>query len=86
MGIRLTPELEAFVAANSGPGTHFATADDFVAAVLQEKRERLEAAAYQTLTTIIINDDSDLGIPADGHQARTGQHLLLLKQSLPEYL
>jgi hypothetical protein len=47
MQIRLPPELIAFVAANSGEGTHFCSADEFIAAVLQEKRERLEIVSYE---------------------------------------
>jgi hypothetical protein len=47
MQIRLPPELIAFVAANSGEGTHFSSADEFIAAVLQEKRERLEIVSYE---------------------------------------
>lgn len=49
MQIKLPPHLAAFVAANSGEGTHFSTPDEFVAAVIQEKRERLEAAARNPL-------------------------------------
>lgn len=50
MQIKLPPDLAAFVAANSGEGTHFSTPDEFVAAVIQEKRERLEAAARDPIT------------------------------------
>ena len=45
MQIKLPPELVAFVAVNSGEGTHFSSADEFIAAVLQEKCERLEMAS-----------------------------------------
>jgi hypothetical protein len=42
MQINLPPDLMAFIAENSGEGSHFRSADEFIAAVLQEKRERLE--------------------------------------------
>jgi hypothetical protein len=42
MQINLPPDLVAFIVENSGEGSHFRSADEFIAAVLQEKRERLE--------------------------------------------
>jgi hypothetical protein len=60
MQIRLTPELEAFVAANSGEGTHFSSAEEFIAAVLQEKRERLEVTAK----TGDVSDPATVSDPA----------------------
>jgi antitoxin ParD1/3/4 len=40
----LTDELRAFVDQNSGDGTLYATASEFVRDVLREKKERLDAA------------------------------------------
>jgi hypothetical protein len=44
LNLFLTDELRKVVDEHSGKGTHFATASEFVLAVLCEKKERLEAA------------------------------------------
>lgn len=44
LNLSLTDELRAFIDANSGDGTLFATPSEFVRDVLREKKERLEAA------------------------------------------
>lgn len=45
LNLSLTDELRAFVDANSGDGTLFATPSEFVRHLLREKMERQEAAA-----------------------------------------
>jgi antitoxin ParD1/3/4 len=45
LNLSLTDELRAFVDANSGDGTLFATPSEFVRHLLREKKERQEAAA-----------------------------------------
>jgi hypothetical protein len=42
LNLFLTDELRKVVDEHSGKGTHFATASEFVLAVLCEKKERLE--------------------------------------------
>lgn len=44
LNLSLTDELRAFIDANSGDGTLYATPSEFVRNVLREKKERLEAA------------------------------------------
>jgi Arc/MetJ-type ribon-helix-helix transcriptional regulator len=44
LNLSLTDELRTFVDENSGDGTCYATASEFVRQVLREKKERLEAA------------------------------------------
>lgn len=44
LNLSLTDELRAFVDQNSGDGTLYANAGEFVRDVLREKKERLEAA------------------------------------------
>lgn len=44
LNLSLTDELRAFIDANSGDGTLYATPSEFVRDVLREKKERLEAA------------------------------------------
>ena len=44
LNLSLTDELRTFVDQNSGDGTLYATASEFVRDVLREKKERLEAA------------------------------------------
>jgi Arc/MetJ-type ribon-helix-helix transcriptional regulator len=44
LSLALTDEFRAFVDRNSGDGTLYATASEFVRDVLREKKERLEAA------------------------------------------
>lgn len=45
LNLSLTDELRAFVDANSGDGTMFATPSEFVRHLLREKKERQDAAA-----------------------------------------
>jgi antitoxin ParD1/3/4 len=45
LNLSLTDELRAFVDANSGDGTLFATPSEFVRHLLREKKQRQEAAA-----------------------------------------
>jgi antitoxin ParD1/3/4 len=47
LNLSLTDELRAFVDANCGEGTLFATPGEFVRDLLREKKERLEAAALR---------------------------------------
>lgn len=44
LNLSLTDEMRAFIDQNSGDGTLFPTAGEFVRDVLREKMERLEAA------------------------------------------
>jgi antitoxin ParD1/3/4 len=44
LNLSLTDELRAFVDANSGDGTDYATPSEFVRDVLRERKERIEAA------------------------------------------
>ncbi len=44
LNISLTDELRAFVDANSGEGTLYATPSEFVRDLLRQKKEELEAA------------------------------------------
>jgi antitoxin ParD1/3/4 len=44
LNLFLTDELRAFIDKNSGEGTLYATASEFVRDVLREKKERLEVA------------------------------------------
>jgi antitoxin ParD1/3/4 len=43
LNLSLTDELRAFVDAQSGDGTLYATPSEFVRQILREKKERLEA-------------------------------------------
>lgn len=45
LNLSLTDELRAFVDANSGDGTLFATPSEFVRDLLRQKKSRQEAAA-----------------------------------------
>ncbi len=45
LNLSLTDELRAFVDANSGDGTMFATPSEFVRHLLREKKERQDAEA-----------------------------------------
>lgn len=45
--LSLTDELQAFVDQHCGEGTLFTTPDEFVRAVLREKKDREEAAAIR---------------------------------------
>lgn len=45
LNLSLTDELRAFVDANSGDGTMFATPSEFVRHLLREKKERQDAGA-----------------------------------------
>lgn len=45
LNLSLTDELRAFVDANSGEGTMFATPSEFVRHLLREKKERQDAEA-----------------------------------------
>jgi antitoxin ParD1/3/4 len=45
LNLSLTDELRAFVDANSGDGTMFATPSEFVRHLLREKKERQDADA-----------------------------------------
>ncbi len=43
----LTDELRAFLDANSGNGSLYATPSEFVRALIREKKERVEVAAFR---------------------------------------
>jgi antitoxin ParD1/3/4 len=45
LNLSLTDELRAFIDANSGDGTMFATPSEFVRHLLREKKERQDASA-----------------------------------------
>ncbi|MDP1799555.1 MAG: hypothetical protein Q8K78_18805 [Planctomycetaceae bacterium] len=47
LNLSLTDEMRAFIDQNSGDGTLFPTAGEFVRNVLREKMERLEAACIR---------------------------------------
>ncbi len=47
LNLSLTDELRAYVDQNSGDGTLYSTASEFVRDVLREKKERQEAAAIR---------------------------------------
>lgn len=47
LNLSLTDELRAFVDANSGDGTLYATPSEFVRDLLREKKQRMEAAAIR---------------------------------------
>lgn len=70
MRICLTSNLAAFAAANSGEGTLFPTPDEFVAAVLQEKRERLEVTTRYGFPVAITGEDSGppIGVTSPGRR------------------
>jgi hypothetical protein len=52
----LPDELRAFVDKNSGDGTLYATPNEFVRAVLLEKKERLEAVAIRNAIVVGYQD------------------------------
>jgi antitoxin ParD1/3/4 len=45
--LTLTDELRTFLDENSGDGSLYATPSEFVRALIREKKERLEAAAFR---------------------------------------
>jgi len=47
INLSLTDELRAFVDANCGDGTDFATPSEFVRSMLREEKERQEAASLR---------------------------------------
>lgn len=47
LNLSLTDELRAFLDANSGEGTLFATPSEFVRALIRERKERQDAAALR---------------------------------------
>jgi len=47
INLSLTDELRAFVDANCGDGTDYATPSEYVRSMLREKKDRQEAAAYR---------------------------------------
>ncbi|MBK8099091.1 MAG: hypothetical protein IPK26_18440 [Planctomycetes bacterium] len=47
MNLSLTDELRAFLDANCGDGTLFATPSEYVRALIREKKDRQEAAALR---------------------------------------
>ena len=49
LNLSLTDELRAFIEESSGDGTLYATPSEFVRALLREKKERMEAAAFREM-------------------------------------
>jgi antitoxin ParD1/3/4 len=47
INLSLTDELRAFIDANSGDGTMFATPSEFVRALIRERKERQDAATFR---------------------------------------
>ena len=52
----LTDELKAFIEANSGDGSPYATADEFVRAVLRDRRDRQQLAQIREAVIEGYND------------------------------
>lgn len=47
LNLSLTDELRAFVDSQSGDGTLYSTPSEYVRAILREKKERADAAAFR---------------------------------------
>ena len=76
LNVSLTDELQAFIDQNSGEGTLYPTAEEFVRDVLREKKESLEASRMR---------DAILAGYEDAIQGRTvlynGNLRLLMKKA-----
>ena len=56
INLMLTDELRAFVDANCGDGTDFATPSEYMRSMLREKKDRQEAAAYRDHIVLGLSD------------------------------